>query len=113
MGKHYKLDKLEALADGDQSFLEALAETFLEEVPADAIILKQAVNDKNMLQTYQTAHKMKPTIEMFDLGVLNNLIEVQNWGKLEKIEENISKDLDTVLNAVENAAAEIKADFNL
>ena len=75
MEQHYKLHRLRELADNDEDFILALAQTFLEEVPADAEILKQAVADKNYLGTYQTAHKMKPTIDMFELGVLDLLKE--------------------------------------
>ncbi len=56
---------------------------------------------------------MKPTIDMFELGVLSDLIEVQDWGKLEKKNEDVSSNLKKVLAAVENASAEIKKDFNL
>jgi hypothetical protein len=56
---------------------------------------------------------MKPTIVLFDLGVYDELIEVQDWGKFEQSDKNIDDQLQKVLTAVENAAAEIKADFNL
>lgn len=113
MEENYKLHRLRELADNDEDFIMALAATFLEEVPADAKVLKEAVENENYLLTYQTAHKMKPTIDMFELGVLDLLIEVQDWGKLKKVGEDISGQLESVLNAVERATAEIKSDFNL
>ena len=113
MEENYKLHRLRELADNDEEFILALAETFLEEVPADAIVLKEAVESGDFLQTYQTAHKMKPTIDVFELGVLDKLIIVQDWGKLEKEGEDVSSQLAAVLAAVERAANEIKSDFNL
>ena len=113
MEENYKLHRLRELADNDEEFILALAETFLDEVPADAIVLKEAVESGNFLQTYQTAHKMKPTIDVFELGVLDKLIIVQDWGKLEKEGEDVSSQLAAVLTAVERAANEIKSDFNL
>ena len=110
---NYKLDKIRDLSDNDQEFIETLATTFLEEVPADARLLKIAVNSADHLATYKAAHKMKPTIDMFELGVLNELIEVQDWGKLEKRGEDISEQLAKVMDAVEKASSEIKEDFNL
>jgi len=101
------------LADNDEDFILALAQTFLEEVPEDAVKLKEAVANENYLQTYQTAHKMKPTVDVFELGVLDLLIEVQDWGKYEKTDEDVSMQLAKVLSAVELATAEIKSDFNL
>ncbi|WP_412984303.1 Hpt domain-containing protein [Pontimicrobium sp. IMCC45349] len=113
MGQHYKLDKIRALADNDQEFIETLAMTFLEEVPEDARLLKIAVDSKDYLASYKSAHKMKPTIDLFDLGVLDTLIEVQDWGKFEKKGEVITDKLDIVLEAIDRAVAEIKQDFNL
>ncbi|MFD2823266.1 Hpt domain-containing protein [Lacinutrix iliipiscaria] len=113
MEQHYKLFRVRELADGDQEFINVLAQTFLEEVPVDAARLKEAVENNNHLATYQTAHKMKPTIDMFELGVLDTLIEVQDWGKFEKKEIDILPKLAIVLSAVEQAANEIRSDFNL
>jgi len=113
MGQHYKLDKIRELADNDTEFIETLALTFLEEVPADARLLSIAVDSKDYLAAYQSAHKMKPTVDLFELGVLDDLIEVQDWGKFEQKDKDISEKLDIVLKAVENAVEEIKSDFNL
>ncbi len=113
MEQHYKLFRVRELADGDLEFNNLLAQTFLEEVPEDAARLKEAVENNNYLATYQTAHKMKPTIDMFELGVLEVLIEVQDWGKLEKTEIDILPKLAIVLAAVEQASNEMRSDFNL
>ncbi|MCL8006303.1 Hpt domain-containing protein [Gelidibacter japonicus] len=113
MEENYKLYRVRELADGDEDFVMAIAAAFLEEVPEDAARLKKAVAEADYYTTYQAAHKMKPTIDLFELGVLEDLITVQDWGKLEKKNEDISKELKTVLKAIEKTAAEIKKDFNL
>ena len=113
MAKHYKLNRVREMADNDEDFVMALAAAFIEEVPADADRLRTAVPAKDFYETYQAAHKMKPTIELFDLGVYDELIEVQDWGKYEQEDKNIEAQLEKVLIAVENATNEIKADFGL
>ena len=113
MEQHYKLYRVRELADNDEDFVAALAAAFLEEVPVDAERLKIAVAEQDFYNTYQAAHKMKPTIDLFELGVLQDLITVQDWGKFEKGGEDCSKELQLVLTAVENVTAEIKQDFNL
>lgn len=113
MEQHYKLFRVRELADGDEDFIATLAEAFLEEVPEDAERLKKAVSEKDYYTTYQAAHKMKPTIDLFELGVLDILIEVQDWGKFEKKDLDITKQLAIVISAVDNTVAEIKSDFNL
>ncbi|WP_456442486.1 Hpt domain-containing protein [Psychroserpens sp.] len=113
MELNYKLYRVRELADNDEDFVAALAAAFLEEVPVDAERLKKAVAEQDFYNTYQAAHKMKPTIDLFELGVLQDLIVVQDWGKLEKADEDCSKELELVLTAVEKTTAEIKEDFNL
>lgn len=113
MEQNYKLERVRELADNDQDFIQTLAEAFLEEMAPDLERLKQAVADVNYQETYQAAHKMKPTIDLFELGVLDTLIEVQDWGKFTKEGEDISSQLEIVVGAVEKALEEIKNDFNL
>ncbi len=113
MEQHYKLDKIRDLSDNDTDFIETLVTTFLEEVPEDARQLKIAVDSRDYLASYKAAHKMKPTIDLFDLGVLEDLIEVQDWGKFEQREKDITGKLDNVLEAISRAIQELKEDFNL
>ncbi|WP_418509655.1 Hpt domain-containing protein [Corallibacter sp.] len=113
MEQHYKLFRVRELADNDEDFIAALAAAFLDEVPEDAERLKEAVASKDYFSAYQAAHKMKPTIDLFELGVLNDLIEVQDWGKFERTETDISEKLDIVMTAVNKASEEIKSDFGL
>ena len=113
MEKNYKLYRVRELADGDEDFVNAIAAAFLDEVPEDAARLKKAVAEADYYTTYQAAHKMKPTIDLFELGVLDDLITVQDWGKDEKGSEDVSSQLQIVLDAVERASKEIKKDFDL
>ena len=113
MEQHYKLFRVRELADNDEDFIKVLAETFLEEVAEDAERLKNAVATKDYQDAYQAAHKMKPTIDLFELGVLDTLIEVQDWGKFVKTDLDITEQLSIVLKAVNKALVEIKSDFKL
>ena len=113
MEKHYKLFRVRELADNDEEFIATLAATFLEEVPEDLERLKKAVAVKDYYTAYQAAHKMKPTVDLFELGILDILIEVQDWGKYEKRDIDIQPKLDIVSSAVENASEELRTDFNL
>jgi len=50
---------------------------------------------------------------LFELGVLEALIVVQDWGKNEEGEKDVTAQLQIVLAAVENATNEIKSDYGL
>jgi len=113
MELHYKLHRVRELADNDEDFIAALAQAFLEEVPEDAERLKRAVAEKNYQEAYQAAHKMKPTVDLFELGVLDKLIELQDWGKFTQTDVDVTVQLELVLSAVERATSEMKSDFKL
>ena len=113
MEQYYKLYRVKELADNDEEFIAALAQAFLEEVPEDAERLKKAVAEKDYHNAYQAAHKMKPTVDLFELGVLDILIEVQDWGKFQKKELDITEKLAKVIVAIDLATDEIRSDFNL
>lgn len=113
MEQHYKLFRVRELADNDEDFIKTLAETFLEEVSEDAERLKKAVAENDYKEAYQAAHKMKPTVDLFELGILEDLIEVQDWGKFTKTDLDITDKLNIVITAVDKALVEIKSDFNL
>ncbi|CDF78521.1 conserved hypothetical protein [Formosa agariphila KMM 3901] len=113
MEQHYKLFRVRELADNDEDFIQALALTFTEEVPEDLEVLKQAVQDKNYYTTYQIAHKLKPTVDLFELGVLDDVIVVQDWGKFEQTDKDITSTFNHVVTAIELAVSEIKSDFDI
>ena len=105
MEQNYKLNRVKELADNDMDFIKALAEAFIEEVPEDAERLKNAVATSQSL--------FQIDIDLFELGVLQDLLVVQDWGKYEKAGEDCSSQLKLVLTAVEQTTAELKEDFNL
>ena len=113
MSQYYQLHRVREMAEDDEDFVLAIAAAFIEEVPEDAERLRTAVPAKDYKEVYQAAHKMKPTIDLFELGVLDTLIEVQDCGKFEQTDKNVEEQLITVLTAVDNAVNEIKADFGL
>ena len=113
MSKSYNLSKIEELASGDKDFIKAIVSTFLEEVPEDLAKLKNAFNDKDFNGVYQNAHKIKPTVEMFNLGVMNEIIAVQEWGRLKKKNEDISVFMEIVSKKINTVKEELIKDFQL
>jgi len=111
MEKHYKLQKIDELADGDQEFISTIAQAFTEEVPADLLKLKKAVKESDLHAAYQLAHKLKPTLALFELKVSSTLLEIEKWGKKELELVNVEEKLEQVVLGIELTIAEIKADF--
>jgi HPt (histidine-containing phosphotransfer) domain-containing protein len=113
MASNYNLEKVNAIAEGDKEFVNVLVQTLLDELPEDVTMLQQAVEALDYEQTYQVAHKMKPTIELFGLKHYDTLIEIQDWGKLILKDKSIDSQLEVFIHSVNKALLEIKTDFNL
>jgi HPt (histidine-containing phosphotransfer) domain-containing protein len=113
MEVNYKLNKVRELASGDEDFVEAIATAFLEEVPEAIIQINEGLKNKDCSQVYQNAHKIKPTIQMFDIAVLEDLLIIQDWGKFEKITDDVSLHLERVNAVIKAVTSEIKSDFSL
>lgn len=76
------------LADGDTAYLKDVLGTFLENTPASLQLVRQSIQEKNWEQVFHTAHKMKSSLRIINIKVLDNLIE-----KIELAARN-QQDLD-------------------
>lgn len=79
MSKLYNLEKVLELAEGDQSFVQLLVDTFLEEIPEDLEKMTHAVGDNDSKTAYQFAHKMKPNFLLFGIDVVDKVRLLEGW----------------------------------
>ncbi len=113
MGTYYKLHKINELADNDQGFVRDIVLVFLTEIPEDIKIIQKAISKNDYNTVYQVAHKIKPTIELFDIGVLSHVVNIQDWGKYKQKDVDIQAELKTVVSMLDKVVSELKADFKL
>ncbi len=113
MEVNYKLDKVRELASGDEDFVAAIAAAFLEEVPEAIAQINEGIGNKDFTQVYQNAHKIKPTIQMFDIAILDDVIVLQDWGKHEKINDDVFVEQERVNAVIKAVVSELKSDFDI
>jgi len=113
MEVNYKLDKVRELASGDEDFIAAIAAAFLDEVPEAITQINEGLINKNCSQVYQNAHKIKPTIQMFEIAILDDVLVLQDWGKFEKITDDVSVEQERVNAVIKAVVSELKSDFSL
>lgn len=112
MSSFYDLSKVDEIAQGDTNFVKVIVSTFLEEIPKDTAALEQAYEDTDYEQVYQLAHKIKPTVELFGLGILDEVIFIQDWGKLKNSEVCINEQMVVILDRIKTVVKELKEKFN-
>ena len=95
MSNFYDLSKLKKLLKVTQFCQDCIY--FLEEMPKDTAALEQSYEDTDYEQVYQLAHKMKPTVELFGLGVLDEVV-LSKTGEIQKSDVCIKKQMVIVLD---------------
>lgn len=113
MAENYSLNKVTDLASGDNDFIAAIAAAFLEEVPEAVSEIENGINKCNFGKVYQNAHKIKPTIQLFDIPVYDNLIVIQDWGKFEQHDKDITNEFKQFSTVIKVVISELKSDFEL
>lgn len=113
MTKYYEIERLSEIADGDEDFLEILAQTFLDEIPPDLHAMEEAVLNDNRQLAYQFAHKMKPNIEMFGVDLVKDICSIENWSKTTKSKSVVIPNLEHIMSTLNQVFAQLKADFQI
>lgn len=113
MEENYKLDKIRDLASGDNGFIADIAAAFLEEVPEAIDQINQGLINKDFSQVYQNAHKIKPTIQLFDIDVFEDVLVLQDWGKFEQKNVDVTVEFERVNAVIKTVILELKSDFSL
>lgn len=113
MEKSYKLYKIREMASGDEEFVKALAEAFLQEIPEDLQKLKDAVFQQDAAHVKYYAHKMKPTLDMFETGLVSSCLNMEKWGENQMPDLNIEHTFAEFEIQVKTIVEEIRNDFGL
>ena len=110
MSKIYDLSKIRELSDDDPDFIKAMVDTFVEEIPLDLDQLAIAVVQDNRNQVHEYAHKIKPTVDMFGLSCLYDVLILEAWGKSVD-QMDINDHFMRVQEELQQAVDQLQADF--
>lgn len=110
----YNLSKVYELSDNDNEFALTIVSLFLDEVPFEVKSMKNGIEDKNYEQVYQVAHKIKPTLDLLCMYMAYDANQkIMNWTKEQGQKKAIIEVYKELKQYVDDAAKEIKKDFNL
>ena len=113
MAYFYDLQKVKEISGGDISFVKAIVETFIKEIPPDMEALQIAIDNENHQMAYQFAHKMKPNIDLFGVDVLKQLKSIEKWSKTDRSASYIKPKLDKIVIILTAVLKELRVNFSL
>jgi len=110
----YNLSKIYELSDNDNEFALTIVSLFLQEVPLEVKAMKSAIENKNYELVYQAAHKIKPSLDLLCLFMAYDANQkIMDWTKEQGQKKNIIEVYKELRQYVDDAAKELKKDFNL
>lgn len=110
MSKVYDLSKIRELSDNDPDFIKSMVDMFVEEVPLDLEQLALGVVQDDRTLVHEYAHKIKPTVDMFGLSCLYDVLVLEAWGKSND-QMDIKEHFMRVQEELQKAIDQFKADF--
>jgi HPt (histidine-containing phosphotransfer) domain-containing protein len=106
----YDLSKIVELSDNDQDFIKSMVAIFLEEMPKDLEHLTEAVIAGDKTKTYEYTHKMKPSVDMFGLSCLKDVLVIEAWGQ-STTSTDINEHFVRLHAQLERSLLQLKRDF--
>lgn len=112
--KLYDIGTLMQTHYADTEFVKYMIGLFIKHMPESNANLEEACNEKNWEKVYFFAHKMKASIDLFDLEQLKKLIREVEQKAQKSIQINtIAKDVNFISDYIRRCVNDMKKDFNL
>jgi len=108
--KLYDLEQLNAIAAGNEDFVEKMVNMFLEMTPALVSRIEAGLQTQDWAEVRSAAHKMKPSVDMMGITALHDVVRgiegnAKTETNLELIPDlyfNLSETLETVYEQLRN-----------
>ena len=110
----YSLNQLYEMENADDGFILSVINIFLGYVPASTNELVNACAKEDWDTVYFIAHKLKANVNLLNIELIKEGVRfIENSAKTKTNLEQIADKAKTVNNTIQQAAAEMKEDFNL
>ena len=112
--KLYDLDALSRNHEGDAQFIINMVSLFLSVIPETKDLFIEAAEAENWKQVHFYAHKLKASIDIFDLAPLKQIIRSIESGSKKMTnsdKQQLKQDVHFVADYLEKCILEMKAEF--
>lgn len=111
-GKLYDTEIIVQTHHADEEFVKYMVSLFLEHMPKTNADLENACKENDWEKVYFYAHKMKPSIDLFNITQLKDFIRKLEQKAKNATETNtIAADVNYISDYIKNCMIEMKKDF--
>src|SRR5207253_9496233 len=108
------LDRLHEIENADNEFIREIITVFINNVPANAIKLVEACNNKEWERVYFIAHKMKVNIDLLNMESIKTDIHIVEQNAKSKTNlEQLAGKVTHINKIVLRSQKQMKEDFDL
>ena len=110
--KLYDTKSLTHTHKADSEFIHYMVDLFLETIPTTITKLKKASHEEDWKAVYFSAHKLKTSIDLFNLVPLKQVIrKLETKAKNETETASIAEDVNFISDYIKRSMAAMKHDF--
>ena len=114
MEKLYDLKNILAVHNNDMDFVKTMAELFVELLPPLSKELKAATDKKDFGKMHFNAHKLKASIDLFEVTPIQQKIRtLEEHGKNKSFIKELKSDAEYVEKIINDCAKALKKDLQL
>ncbi|HSZ84428.1 MAG TPA: Hpt domain-containing protein [Puia sp.] len=96
--KLYSLAMVEAVSGGSKEFIKKMILLFIDTIPKDVILLKNACASKDWAQVTKIAHKLKSTIDSMAIKSIQQDIRTMETNAKQQVSVEILPELAEKIN---------------
>ena len=112
MAIHYNLEKVHLQTNSDSEKLRSAIVSFVQNTPDDLKKLSKCIKNKEYESSIEVANQIKKSLDLMGMTIAHNEIEaVQNWATSKGKRKEITSNIETAKQLVDNAIKEIQKDF--
>jgi HPt (histidine-containing phosphotransfer) domain-containing protein len=103
----YSLNKIEELAQGNETFVNTIVSTFVEQLPEAIENMQTFIANGDLEKLGREVHKLKPSLDLFSIDagkpfvkLLENNTEIKSFQEVIEVHNKLSALLSEVLDAL-------------
>ncbi len=110
----YDTETLIQVHHADAAFVRYMISLFIKHMAESNENLEKACNENDWMKVYFYAHKMKSSIDLFNLNKLKELVrKVEDNAKNNIATKTLSGDVNFISTYIKNCILAMKSDFNM
>jgi HPt (histidine-containing phosphotransfer) domain-containing protein len=88
--KSYSIEKLKEYVGDNPTQIREMITLFLDTVPDEIVCMQKLADEKEWVEVYKLAHRIKPSFEVFSMdSILDNIKKIEHLARENNVENSL------------------------